>query len=40
LPGEFTGRVLDSDDMGASFEFLINPFEHIGSLEMVVVLSG
>ena len=30
----------DSDDMGAAFEFLVKPFEHIGALEMLVMLSG
>ena len=30
----------DSDDMGSTFELLVKPLEHIGALEMLVVLSG
>ena len=30
----------DANDMGAALKFLINAFEHIGALEMLVVLSG
>ena len=29
----------DSDDMGAAFELLIDPLEHIGALKMFVVFS-
>jgi hypothetical protein len=30
----------DADDMGSTFELLVKPLEHIGALEMLVVLSG
>jgi hypothetical protein len=30
----------NSDDMGAAFELLVDPLEHIGTLKMFVVLPG
>ena len=30
----------DSDDMGAAFELLVDPLEHVRAFEMFVVLSG
>ena len=30
----------DANNMGAAFKFLINAFEHISALEMLVVLPG